>query len=527
MDPMKKMMDTSIIPGDAFEFDEEKNTTTVKEFFSRYKKQFPMMAIITMGYYGDTPFDCYDTWQVFRIHGITSQPRVVAVDEREAKLQRHEYLSIPVDTPVQFRVVKSHKTVGEIQDLKTILEDNKLPVLVQTACNKKYRIRVGTEWKTPDQYGNLLITKKFEEQFMMIHCLYGRNLQINDFTNLMAITPELTVCPITGFKAEFGGDFDAYMRRLAKDIEEDMKKPEKIRNKMYDMQKGNPDWGYCYMETKSLATGSGGETPVYAPLIPFEEVFGDTGPPPALPPRQGRGQPKTQEEDGDIYEEIDSNYTLDENNSDTTTKAKAHSSKKVSKKEKSSSSKRSVKVSEKHFKHLEESIKQKKGTFKRADSHDTKSLKSSKDAIDTKQDDKAKVNIEAPPTNDDGTSKEERYVKLARSEQGTGYMEVVHKADDSQAYEIPRVGKPLPSLPLKETNDIFSKDAVAKMTIEELGENLKALKLEKYVKAFEDSMVDGAIVQELTTEDFMTEFKFSRLEALRLAKFASTGHIPK
>ena len=66
----------------------------------------------------------------------------------------------------------------------------------------------------------------------------------------MAITPELTVCPITGFKAEFGGDFAAYMRRLAKDIEEDMKKPEKIRNKMYDMQKGNP--GNFKIEWKSV-----------------------------------------------------------------------------------------------------------------------------------------------------------------------------------------------------------------------------------------------------------------------------------
>lgn len=68
---------------------------------------------------------------------------------------------------------------------------------------------------------------------------------------------------------------------------------------------------------------------------------------------------------------------------------------------------------------------------------------------------------------------------------------------------------------------------VAKMTIAELGESLMALKLDKHVKTFKEQLIDGAIVQDLTVDDFVKEFKLTKLESLRLAKFVATGHIPK
>ena len=48
---------------DAFEYDEEK-AVTVKQFYKLYRDQIPLLGIITLGYYGDTPFDCYESYQV-------------------------------------------------------------------------------------------------------------------------------------------------------------------------------------------------------------------------------------------------------------------------------------------------------------------------------------------------------------------------------------------------------------------------------------------------------------------------------
>ena len=104
------------LPSEAFQYDEAKDVNA-KEFFGLYRDNFPMMAVVREGYYGS-----YDTSQVFRIHGYTSQPRVVALDSSEARKQSHKYLTIPVETPIKLRVVKGHKTLGEIQDLETIIE---------------------------------------------------------------------------------------------------------------------------------------------------------------------------------------------------------------------------------------------------------------------------------------------------------------------------------------------------------------------------------------------------------------------
>lgn len=75
---------------------------------------------------------------------------------------------------------------------------------------------------------------------------------------------------------------------------------------------------------------------------------------------------------------------------------------------------------------------------------------------------------------------------------------------------------------------LTSKDSkyVSGRTIKELGEILIKLKLEKFVDQFAANMVDGVIVQELSADDLRNEFKFTKIEALRLRKYIENGHIP-
>ena len=68
---------------------------------------------------------------------------------------------------------------------------------------------------------------------------------------------------------------------------------------------------------------------------------------------------------------------------------------------------------------------------------------------------------------------------------------------------------------------------VASMDVDELSHWMKELKLDKYVEAFEESMMDGTLLCECGKEDLMTDFKMTGFEAIKLMKFAKTGHVPK
>ena len=534
------------LPSEAFQYDEAKDVNA-KEFFSLYRDHFPMMAVVTEGYYGDTPYDSYDTSQVFRIHGYTSQPRVVALDSSEARTQSHKYLTIPIETPVKFRVVKGHQTVGDIQQLETIMEQNSLPVLIQPACDKKYQVKVwgnrGYDWKMMGDFGNLLITKRFEERFMMIQCLVTQTLNICEHVNLLALTPDITMAAITGFTKGTGTqeEFQTYMKKLATITGEEMKK--KNKNHSYDMKRGNPDWGYCFLSTVSLATGSGGEASEYAPLVPFEEVFPDTGPPPPVPPRTDKATGLEAADQAEvIYEEIDPDNIFDD--TATTAKVKPDSVKQVKTYIKTEP-KRSHRNKGREFAHLEESIKRRIENQTQAGSHFKISSREN-DQLDTK---KAETtgNIEANTeklqytkdsrkgkmTNDFDNEPESRYVHLKQSGQGSGYLKVIHDgvkvghSQDSKTSSETKTRDTKEKLQSENASKELTKQDVAKMTIAEIGESLKALQLDKHVKTFKEQMIDGAIVQDLTMDDFVKEFKLTKLEALRLAKFISTGHIPK
>ena len=504
-----------------------------------------MMAVVTEGYFGETPYDNYDTSQVFRIHGYSSQPRVVALASSEARTQSYKYLTIPFETPVKFRVVKGHKTVGDVQDLETIVEQNTLPVLIQPSCDKLYRVKVlgnrGYDMRKIGDFGNLLVTKRFEERFMMIQCIITQSLHICDQVNLLALTPDITLAAITGFTKDIGTqeEFQAYMRKLDEISKEEMTKKDK--KQMYDMKRGNPDWGICYLETVSLATGSGGEASEYAPLVPFDEVFPDMGPPPPIPPRihreesesptTGVGQEPADEAEV-IYEEIDPDYILDDTDPKATFKQTSDAPTQVKAK---TETKRSHK-----FAHLEESIKRRlenqtqvkiaskekviTQTMREGTTGDKVASQEMLNNIDDAR--KGRMDIEADKES------QSRYIRLKQLGQGSGYLRVTHDgmkvgtSKDSKISTEPMAHDTSTNIKLTSEKALTKQD-VARMTIAELGECLKALKLDKHVKTFKEQMIDGAIIQDLTTDDFVREFKLTKLEAIRLAKFITSGHIPK
>ena len=68
---------------------------------------------------------------------------------------------------------------------------------------------------------------------------------------------------------------------------------------------------------------------------------------------------------------------------------------------------------------------------------------------------------------------------------------------------------------------------VEALKIRELGEWLRELKLEKYVSMFAEQGIDGVLLKELSRQDFKNDFGMSAIEAIKLSKFAQTGHVPR
>ncbi|CAC5385892.1 unnamed protein product [Mytilus coruscus] len=72
-----------------------------------------------------------------------------------------------------------------------------------------------------------------------------------------------------------------------------------------------------------------------------------------------------------------------------------------------------------------------------------------------------------------------------------------------------------------------SNSFVNEKSLQEILGILKTLNLSKYCKEFADRLVDGAVLQELNEEILRKDFNFMHVEAIRLMKYVSSGHIPK
>lgn len=79
---------------------------------------------------------------------------------------------------------------------------------------------------------------------------------------------------------------------------------------------------------------------------------------------------------------------------------------------------------------------------------------------------------------------------------------------------------------LSQIREVHSADDVALLTIGEVTEYMKLLKLDDYIDSFKEQMVDGNMLLALDKEILKEEFHMKGIEALRLIKFANEGHIP-
>jgi hypothetical protein len=68
---------------------------------------------------------------------------------------------------------------------------------------------------------------------------------------------------------------------------------------------------------------------------------------------------------------------------------------------------------------------------------------------------------------------------------------------------------------------------VSDMSVQNIQDILKSLNLSKYCDVFQQHLIDGAILDQLTEQILRNDCSFMHDEAVRLMKYVRSGHVPK
>ncbi|XP_052251281.1 uncharacterized protein LOC127858302 isoform X2 [Dreissena polymorpha] len=167
---------------------------------------------------------------------------------------------------------------GNIKTIDFLLDNHELPFLVKLACHEDHQFNIGTTRCKASSFGNLLITEKYLEHYYMVNCIDGADPKMNPIVNLIYLTENLSMAPVTGLKNRPDADFDAYMGKLDQEAE----------GIVYDRKMGNSDFAEYDTRKIDPMTGDGGIPTIDPPEIPGQilEEDGDYNEiPPELPTR--------------------------------------------------------------------------------------------------------------------------------------------------------------------------------------------------------------------------------------------------
>ena len=109
----------------------------------------------------------------------------------------------------------------------------------------------------------------------------------------------------------------------------------------------------------------------------------------------------------------------------------------------------------------------------------------------------------------------------------------VDVSDDRHKIGSVNVGRASP-LPVKQVEPVKRKSGeadvvvdVKSLTMEDVSDWMKKLKLEKYVDIFLENQVDGYLLMQLDKQMLKTDFGMGDFDIMKLTVFAKSGHVPK
>ncbi|XP_062617796.1 uncharacterized protein LOC134279416 [Saccostrea cucullata] len=504
----------------------EKEELPLPEFHRKYTNKFPMLAIVVGGHYGPTKWDDLPSDIVMRIDREFRQQRVLAKDPRA---YRDQYLSIPVNGPYRFHVVKSLKEKSEDQTLTEILEKNPLPFLVQFSL----RGEVPKEGRGGPDGGliSFLIEYRYEEIYLQGN-FYSNGAIAKDSASV-TLCPLITMAPVYGLKEKTEEEYNQYLQRMTD----------------YVNKKSTFGEETCNRGIKVLESSD----PEIANIIPPKPEI-NRGPPPALPKRRGSddkneqkrkpantgnfarlpGRQSAPKSQASGIGEVQSNVKVAKIPPKPKPKPKINP---VATKEFSANDS-DDEIYGDDYEVIDEDIKLNLPTLP-ADKGpgyandilcQVRPYQEAKTEDPDDESDEYEEIIEKLPT-------PEKNIKQVASVRAVPDYKQINtlKSDSECEYAEPELDDVAEeeahsniSFSVQPTEDKGQarSNHVSGKTIKELGEILMKLKLDKYVERFSEDLIDGEIIQDLTVQDLKEDYNFTKTEALRLRKFIELGHVP-
>ncbi|XP_063418200.1 uncharacterized protein LOC134700987 isoform X3 [Mytilus trossulus] len=509
------------------EFETAKEDYSARSFYEHYKDNLPQMVMVTQGYMGEGIFETFDRGQVFRIQTYSTQKRVVAVvvsGEKGMYGLQGRKISIPANYDVTFHIMKHGKPKGKSIRLKEILEHKELPIEVQISAHED-------QYADQQHLGPLLRTGLFtlrllntyDDFFLLGNAICDGNLY-GSVTAVPAYLPDLQFSIVKSIKGCTGEQYLHFLSVTDQFVKD---------NITFDQTFGNTDIA-LYSPEQAHAEES------YSYISPCEYYnIGDLL-------RNNKAEPvvKRQKQTDKVYEVIrastismnqqESQYEVtifgEKTGSTSNPKFDPNIIKDAKKQLRNTGSFGLPRKNQNQGENNNEDQK----SF--ADSGNT--LLSSKTKDQQKQSETSVKQGKVALENKSDTKNTDSFSNLTRRPKPTSphtSTDVPPRIPERRSI-VENIGLVRPSPSTKPATTTVQRSQtsepevvvdVASLTIEDVSEWLKKLKLDKYSGVFEENQVDGCILMSIDEDMLKEDFHMSRFEVMKLMKFVRNGHVPR
>ncbi|XP_052252024.1 uncharacterized protein LOC127858783 isoform X2 [Dreissena polymorpha] len=537
------------------DFDVENTDYTVAEFYERFVHELPQVVMISQGFFGDIVEDTFDREMIIRIQTVSRQRRVVA----RADMGDHSKLiSIPLTYPEKVCVVKKNK-LSKDQTIKEVLDGYSLPCNVQFP--KDRTISVGGQTINTNHIPKLQLQKSFDEMYLLGNFIMD-GVMGPEVVHVPLYLSQLRMTRVTGLKNTTQQKWRGYLEELAR-FSSYLNYEQEYGNQgiaQYDATAVHSDTVYSYVEPRLYSNiASVFQHRRLNPIDNSSNIHKD----------EAQHEDIKYEEIGmkresGLYHEIADHH---QPRLATFGIRDAHDMSLQSHKALEVQPQKPANVTQVHNQNKDlvasvtaQSLGQAHENLKSTGPEARASQQPNKSPAPVPT-----VRVQSPvgikprrsppeiPKTQESPHLPERLPrtplqtlastehKLAISSNDLPRTSILpFRREPKDAKERKQIcsskpGQQSHTLHLTETSGrvkehlptVYDSIDVKKLSINDVCGYLKVLRLEKYESIFREDMIDGALLAELSKDNFEKEFGMTVLEAVRILKFAKEGHLPR
>lgn len=457
-------------------YETEAKDYSVPEFYREFGHKLPQVVRVSQGFYGDIVEDTFDKDQLLRIQTVSRQRRVVARWRTYGQISLY---SFPLSFEEKLCVRKKNKhKVGKEKTIQQIVAEKQLPVEVMFPRDRT--LHVSGQTLHTNHLPTMELTQVFEEMYLMGNFLLEDNI-CTDVVPVPLYLGQLRLSVVTGIKDDTEGLWETLLSKMAATC----------ATVTYKQDFGSPDIAVYHAEAVHNETEYSYAEP--ASYTSFAHLF--------------RGPPDQEiSHDGNVYEVIgDREQTK---NSKQTSGVPPP-----------------IKPKPKNTTPIMTSFNKSSNDVSVPSLPPRQTLKSSIKKMDEPCTPNPYSNY--IPTTTVSPMVPENRKSNENAHELTDVASVSAVTDNTA--DIKQCASQESSASLQETpklKALSSGDAVATLNMDEVGEYLKVLKLDKYVDIFKENLIDGQLLRELDKDILNESFGMKGLEVIRLMKFVKDGHVP-